>query len=214
MMGSMRTGIVGGVQAVSGCAGKRDDPIVAIGTAIVNPHDDHPSVGKVSDPRVARDRQRRVRCGQLSRIEGFAAGGQVAVGFCVIDRRETGLSKVGRILNDFVAFTVALIILIRRGVWRFILRIGAADLNRRAITDGRLWSTDRFCCTSSLEHAASSPAAMQIPSHCLRIANPFKRFSTTFFCGYGSTLRYQTRPSVRSGRSPVAHQRQRYAHHR
>ena len=137
-------GVVGGVQAVSGCAGKRDDPIVAIGTAIVNPHDDHPSVGKVSDPRVARDRQRRVRCGQLSRIEGFAAGGQVAVGFRVIDRRETGLSKVGRILNDFVAFTVALIILIRRGVRRFILRIGAADLNRRAITDGRLWSTDRF----------------------------------------------------------------------
>ncbi len=87
-------GVVGGVQAVSGCAGKRDDPIVAIGTAIVNPHDDHPSVGKVSDPRVARDRQRRVRCGQLSRIEGFAAGGQVAVGFCVIDRRETGLSKL------------------------------------------------------------------------------------------------------------------------
>ena len=137
-------GVVRGVQAVGGRARERDNPIVAVGTAIVNPHDDHAPVGEVGDPRIARDRQRRVRRGQLRRVEGFTAGGQVAVGFRVIDRRETGLSKVCRILDDFVALTVALIILIRRRVRRFILRIGAADLNRRAITDGRLWSTDRF----------------------------------------------------------------------
>lgn len=133
-----------------------------------------------------------MRCGQLSRIEGFAAGGQVAVGFCVIDRRETGLSKVGRILNDFVAFTVALIILIRRGVRRFILRIGAADLNRRAITDGRLWSTDRFCCTSSLEHAASSPAAMQIPAIAYALLTPLNAFRQHF--SVGMDRHYDTKP--------------------
>ena len=80
--------------------------------------------------------------GDLHRIEGFTRRGQVATGLSVIDGSKASLAETGRILNDFIAFTVALIILIHAGVQRFINGIGTANLDNRAITDRRLRRRD------------------------------------------------------------------------
>lgn len=62
-------------------------------------------------------------CRQLCRIECFARGRQVTAGFGIIDCRQSRPAKSRRILHDFVAFTVALVILICRRVQWFETRV-------------------------------------------------------------------------------------------
>ncbi|SPW58819.1 Uncharacterised protein [Escherichia coli] len=63
---------------------------------------------------------------QLCRIESFARGRQVTAWFGIIDCRQSRLAKSRRILHDFVAFTVALVILICRRVQWFETRVRPA----------------------------------------------------------------------------------------
>lgn len=77
------------------------------------------------------------RC-QLCRIECFARGRQVTAGFGIIDCRQSRLAKSRRILHDFVAFTVALVILICRRVQWFETRVRPANFNYGAVTYRRL----------------------------------------------------------------------------
>jgi len=93
-----------------------------------------------------------VRSGELHRIERFTACGQVASRLGIINSRQASLTEAGRILNNFVAFSVALVILISRGAQGFKTRIGSANLNHRTITycrlrrcDGRLLLTIVTC---------------------------------------------------------------------
>ena len=174
-------------QQLGGLARQVDDAPVHERPAIVDAHDDHAAVRQVGDPRVAWDRQRRMGRGKLRGIERFSRCGQIAVRLGVVDGCEACLGEVRRILDDFVAFAVAFIILIRRGVRRFVLRIGAANLHRWAIANGRLWSADRFLLNVFTRTCRQQPCCYADPQPLLTHREPLTRFSTTFFCEYGST---------------------------
>ena len=140
---------------------------------------------------------------QLCRIESFARGRQVTARFGVIDCRQSRLAKSRRILHDFVAFTVALVILICRRVQWFETRVRPANFNYGAVTYRRLRYTYRLLLTiiacTCREHSCRDADPEPLLTHCA----PLTRFSTTFSCGCGLTLQSRTQPSAQL--APILH---------
>ena len=60
-----------------------------IGPAVVDAHDQRAAVGEVGHPRVARQRQRRMRRRDAVEVKDFAIGGQAAVKVVAVPRRQT-----------------------------------------------------------------------------------------------------------------------------
>jgi hypothetical protein len=94
--------------------------------------------------------------------------------------RQTGLAEVRRILNDFVAFAVALVILIRRGIRRFIN--GSAPListsghYRRQAVAARPFSVEHH-------HLNMPPAALLLcrsPAIAYALRTPYTLFDNIF----------------------------------
>ena len=78
------------------------------------------------------------RLAGYGKIEYLSGGRQVTAWLGIINGGKARLAETGRILNNFIAFAVALVILIGTGIQRFINGIGTADFYDRAITHRRL----------------------------------------------------------------------------
>ena len=70
---------VGIVQHLGGALRQVDQAAVRIRPAIVDAHDDRTAVLDIGDARIARQRHRRMRRGQMRHVVDFAIGGQPAV---------------------------------------------------------------------------------------------------------------------------------------
>src|ERR1019366_7391890 len=90
-------------QNLGGLDRQVDDPVADIGPAVVDAHYDRAVIGQIGDPRIGRQRQRRMRGRNRINVEDFAVGGIAALEVVAVPGGQADGAVVDVFLRDIFA---------------------------------------------------------------------------------------------------------------